>query len=297
MISIVIPTHKRNTKLVDLLNSLKIQNNDFEVIVVNNNTQKLDINDFEKHIKIIDMGHNSGIAKARSEGAKVASSEYILFIDDDNIIEPESVFKLKDHLQNNDQVVAVGPKTFYLGDKNKVWFIGLKVNLYTSKHKFVYNENELKGIALNLVETDNLHNCFMVKKSYGNKVSWFDEKVFVSGTELDFFLKLKKQFPSLKLATAVDCTDYHNIEQSSQDYLRNLGFSMIERVYYLQRNRGLITGRYGSLIQKITMAFSYPFFLILYGIIFIKFKRFDYLKSHLKATLDGYFLLFSLKKL
>jgi len=190
-------------------------------------------------------------------------------------------------------LIAVGPITYYLSNPQKIWFIGSKINLTTSKSFFYQKPPREKIISHNLFAVENLHNCFMVKKEIGEKVSWFDEKMIISGTEIDMFLRIKKINPDYFLAINLDARCYHDILTPKENLIRNLGFNRPKRAYFFQRNRAILISKHGNLLQKLLFGLLfYPFFLLAYGLLFIIKKRFDLLYNHLKATGVGYYYLF-----
>jgi len=97
MLSIIIPTYNGEKKICNLLHSLEKQTfKDFEVIVVidgsTDNTKKLlEQKNFDfKNFKVI-FQENKGRSGSRNTGAKAASGDLLLFLDDDMRLPAESV--------------------------------------------------------------------------------------------------------------------------------------------------------------------------------------------------------------
>jgi len=97
MISIIIPTYNGEKKICNLLHSLEKQSyKDFEVIVVidgsTDNTKKLlEQKNFDfKSFKII-FQENKGRSGSRNTGAKTATGDLLLFLDDDMRLPAETV--------------------------------------------------------------------------------------------------------------------------------------------------------------------------------------------------------------
>lgn len=286
LITVVIPTRERSEKLMRLINSLK--NDSYkhkEVVVVNNSEKKLlKI----PPVKVLENHSNKGLAYARTRGAKEAKGEYILFIDDDNVVEKDTINNLVTSLKSHPEFIAVGPLTYYLEDKKRIWFAGVKMNLLTTKPTFIRSISGFPLLHKNYLQTDNLHNCFMIRKTDGDKVGWFDEKIFMSGTEFDLFQKIKKNRQGV-LVTDTRAKDYHDMPTFSSSLLRSLGFDTSLRVYYFQRNRGLLVKKYGNLLQQLSLGvLFYPIFLIVYSLLFMYYNKWDFLRQHVKATRDGY---------
>src|SRR5690348_7203948 len=92
LVTVVIPTRERSEKLLRLITFLKKDSyKSKEIIVVNNSEKKLS---HISSVKILENHSNKGLAYARSRGARQAKGEYILFIDDDNVVDTQMIEKL-----------------------------------------------------------------------------------------------------------------------------------------------------------------------------------------------------------
>ncbi len=293
LVSIVIPTKDREEALKRLLKSIEESTySNVEVLIINDSLKPLSGVKNRKYT-IINNKSTKGLAYSRTQGAKKSNGELVLFIDDDNVVEKYMIEKMVETMEVYPFLLAVGPATYYFSKKNKLWFIGSKLNLLTTIPVFkrAYEEREL--IDGRLIVTENLHNCFMVRKNVGDAVGWFDEFVYMNGTEFDLFKRIKRIFPEMFIATDVKAICFHDVPEYHKNFLRSLGFENTKRVYYFQRNRGLHVGRHGTLLDKVSLFFLfYPLFLIVYSLLFIYYRRSDFLFTHIKATVDGYKMIF-----
>jgi len=116
MLSIIIPTYNGEKKICNLLHSLEKQTfKDFEVIVVidgsTDNTKKLlEQKNFDfKNFKVI-FQENKGRSGSRNTGAKAASGDLLLFLDDDMRLPAESVQQhVEFHKKKQDEkIILVG---------------------------------------------------------------------------------------------------------------------------------------------------------------------------------------------
>jgi len=292
-VTVVIPTRNRRQQLLRLIDSLEESSyKDIEIIVVNDGGVDPQITN--KKVKLISHEENKGLAFSRTAGGEAARGEYILFIDDDNVVDKDMLGELVECLEREKDLISVGPLTFYFTNKEKIWFAGSSLNLMTTIPSFrrSFTKNDLSHT--NLLLTDNLHNCFMVRKNEASKAMWFDPFVFMNGTEFDLFQRMKRKNSKGYLAVCVDAKSYHDVPEFKKDLLRSLGFENKRRVYYFQRNRGLHVGRYGTILNKLSLfIIFYPLFAIVYTLIFLYYRRIDYALTHLRATVDGYKLLLS----
>lgn len=289
LVSIIVPTRDRKKQLERLLSSIRSSKyKNFEIFVINNGSS-LSLK-LKKNEHIITNPTNLGLAAARTKGASLANGEFVLFVDDDNVFDEYTIERLVNTLKDDPSVIAVGPKTYYLSSPKKVWFMGAKMNLWTTKPYFYMSE---KGLP-NEIPVEILHNCFIVRKSVGDRVGWFDAKLFMNGTEYDLFQRIKKlKRKENKIVIATNASCWHDMPVFSSDLLRSMGFENPKRAYYFQRNRGVFLKRYGTILQRMTGALIFiPFFSLFYGILFLSKKRFDLLSEHIRGIIDGYILLF-----
>lgn len=123
--SIIIPTYNRSDVIIRSLETWTTQtmcSNDFEVIVVDNNSTDNSaalINDFIRnrsnfhYLKELKPGSTN----ARHAGAKFAQSELLIFADDDGLFNGSCIEEIVNVYQQNIEVVAVAGKIDIAWDK------------------------------------------------------------------------------------------------------------------------------------------------------------------------------------
>ncbi|WP_214797311.1 glycosyltransferase [Exiguobacterium sp. s5] len=108
LVSIVIPVHSRETELTELLECLVVQTfGEFEVLVINNDgppKQHL-LAPFLNRLSIryIELGENHHV-KARNRGVQEASGDYILLLDDDDLLMPTHIEQALEDIRSADLV-------------------------------------------------------------------------------------------------------------------------------------------------------------------------------------------------
>lgn len=117
LISIVIPIYKIGNInwFKECIQSIDNQTfKDFEVIIVNDGSQQIEVIDFlytiseRKNYKIIHLNINSGIGPALNEGIKVASSDLIVRMDADDIMFEDRLEKQYKFMTENPDVDVLG---------------------------------------------------------------------------------------------------------------------------------------------------------------------------------------------
>jgi GT2 family glycosyltransferase len=114
-ISVVIPTHNRSDALAQTLSKLAKQQFDksWEVVVVNhrctdNTDEVVERQEFPVTLRLVHRKDTPGVAAARNAGARAALGEYLLFLDDDILVEP-------DFLQRHTDALMAHPGCWIMG--------------------------------------------------------------------------------------------------------------------------------------------------------------------------------------
>ena len=193
--SIIIPTHNRCSKLNALLKSIEehkvIQLK--EIIIIDDSGVHCSIETTGKiriiHVKI---SFRVFISHAKNIGAKLASSDYLFFIDDDNIVGEETFQPVIDAFSSQNNVGAVMPSAMYLANPELVWVYATPFKKGKWEHDLI-GRNNLRNVQLEnrLYDVDALPNSFLIERKALLSVNGFsaDLKVNSSG---DLALKLKK---------------------------------------------------------------------------------------------------------
>ncbi len=146
MISIIIPFYKGNKYILNLLKIIQKNRDalskeclvDTEIIIVNDSPGvKVEIPDDMKGIKIINNKFNYGIQKTRCIGIQAASGEYVMLLDQDDIIDEKCLVSQYKVINNNDYVISNG----YIMDvegTNRLIYKNQKIQKYTLNIDYYY---------------------------------------------------------------------------------------------------------------------------------------------------------------
>src|SRR5262249_27634313 len=113
-VSIIIPAYNASEFLAETVASVQRQTHtDWEMIIVNDGstdgTSALahKIADQEPRVRVVDQA-NAGLPGARNRGiAEIgSSSEFVFFLDSDDLIEPDALSQLVEALKNDSSAVA-----------------------------------------------------------------------------------------------------------------------------------------------------------------------------------------------
>lgn len=110
-ISIIIPVYNTGKHIEKCLNSIKNQtkNINLEIIIINDgstdNSENIVKQYIEKHKEFLNIKYyskeNEGVAKTRNFGIEKATSDYIMFLDSDDYIEPEALETLEKYIEQD----------------------------------------------------------------------------------------------------------------------------------------------------------------------------------------------------
>lgn len=117
MISIIVPVYNAHKTLRRCLDSILKQDfSDIQIIAINDGSSddSLDILKeyafIDKRIDVINQ-ENQGVSVARNKGIVSAKGEYIMFVDSDDYIEPQTCSSLLKYLKSDIQLVIFGLNT------------------------------------------------------------------------------------------------------------------------------------------------------------------------------------------
>jgi GT2 family glycosyltransferase len=145
-ISIVIATYNKKMYLERTLYSLNKQTNvGFETIVINDGSSD-ETEDLLNHIntkyslKVIHNNINCGLAKSRNIGITESMGKYILFLDDDIILNDRYIERLYDYLR-------ISPNRIHAGNLHKI-HIDYVLELFRNKTLYVNIDEIIENINI-----------------------------------------------------------------------------------------------------------------------------------------------------
>ncbi len=256
--SIIIVNYNTKTLLKNCLNSIFVncQLNDFEVIVVDNDSrdgsiEMLDKN-FKDKVKIIANKENIGFGPANNQGAQIAKGEYLFFLNSDTIIKDDILTLIKNFLETNSQVGIVSPCLLLENGTKQEFAFGNFPTLFNSVFRKIdiKNTNNNKPREVDWVSGAAL----IIRKNIFKKVGGFDENFFMYFEDVD----LCKRVWDLG----------YKIMILPQFFLVHLGGKSIDidrqrKKYYYTSQDYFYKKHYGYLVMYL-MKFARWFFIILY---------------------------------
>ena len=297
IISVIIPTFNRAEMVCRCVQSiLDTEWPELEVIVVDDcspddtGTRIKEL--FGDKVKYIRNERNSFQAVSRNNGAKIATGDYLFFLDDDNVVDRRIFIEMTQAFSENAKLGLVAPMAIHTrpGKNNVIWSLGSNFNRWTSQPKDHCPNLPIAELPENPASypTSYYPNGFMVPRKVFDAVGGFDEKYVQIFEESDFGWKIGEAgYEEIVLTTAR--TAHHGfLEPGCVPELRQLGIEKPYRTYCFARNRLRFARKHFSLLQIASVALVFaPLSAVYYGLVAIKNKRPDIAWSYLKGTVVG----------
>lgn len=204
-ISIVIPNKDHVEDLKRCISSIEEKStyDNYEIIVVENNSETKEIKDYyellkdDPRVKVVTYTGSFNYSAINNFGVKETTGEYILLLNNDTqVITVNWMEEMLMYAQRED-VGAVGAKLYY-GDKT-IQHAGVVIGLgahRTAGHTHYKQHRENLGYMGRLCYAQDVTAvtgaCLLVKKSLFEKVGGLDESFAISLNDVDFCLKLRK---------------------------------------------------------------------------------------------------------
>ncbi|HEY9673425.1 MAG TPA: glycosyltransferase [Waterburya sp.] len=186
LISVIIPVYNGEKSIKETLDSILHQTiSDLEILIINDGSQDSTIEIVtsvqDPRIQIFSYP-NAGLAASRNRGIKLASTDYISFIDADDLWTPDKLEAQYKALQENPQAAVAYSWTDYIDDSSQF--------LRRGSHITVQGDAQAKLLVMDFLE--NGSNA-LIRKQALIDVGGFDE-LLPAAEDWDIFLKLAAKY-------------------------------------------------------------------------------------------------------
>lgn len=222
------------------------------------------------------------LAAKRNKGARKATKRFLLFIDDDNYLQPNAVNEL---IKGVNGAAIMGMVACYQDAKTIVADGGSLRNYVTGFTRGLYTNASLYSIPDIPYDVDEVANAFMMRRRFWKMLGGFDEKHFpIDLDEADFCKRAKNLGFKVMMNPKAIC--YH----ASQTYSRIPDFRRPMNAYFMGRNRILYQWKHlGKKERFIFFLFFFPVFYLSY-IACLLYRRKPWMAWHFtKGVFDGLF--------
>ena len=196
LVSIIIPHWNGIDIITECLESLqKTTYSNLEIIIVDNNSVDDSVNHIRKNfpkVIIFENEQNEGYAGGCNRGAEIARGEYLLFLNNDTIHEPNWIEPLVILLEKDPHIAAVQPKLLNYYQKNLFDYAGgaggmMDILVFPFTRGRIFTEQEIDTKQYNTKEAIfwSSGTAFLVRKILFEKAGKFDELFFAHMEEID----------------------------------------------------------------------------------------------------------------
>jgi GT2 family glycosyltransferase len=248
MVSVIIASFDRVQRLIECMGSVTrsepLPAGGIQVIVVTSTYSTSELAEIEMAgATVVHLESRTFASAAHNAGVRVATGEYLLFLDDDNVVATDTVWRLSESLREWPDAVLVGPVMYYGAAPDRIWCAGVIRSRVLMRTRFV---TKLPDPLPNRLNSEDFPNCFMVRRDAFNLVGGFDDARFPHHmAESDLARRL-----ILATGNRVYCVPrarvWHFIGLS---FARRLHATDLERAYMVGRDRAVFTALYANHIQ------------------------------------------------
>ncbi len=210
-LSIIIVNHNAEKFLEECLSSIikNTQQVDFEIIVIDNNSKNscaaLIKNSF-KQASLIENKENLGFAKAVNQGMRFAKSEFILLLNNDVTVLPQSINKLLQFMESCPDAMAAGGKvlnpdgTLQFSCRRFTTFFTALFNRRSFLTRIFKNNRFSRSYLMSDWPHDKTYKvdwisacCLIIRKEALEKVGFMDEDFFMYCEDVDWCYRAKQK--------------------------------------------------------------------------------------------------------
>lgn len=215
-------------------------NKDFEVVVVDNassdGSPEMIAEEFPQ-VKLVASEENLGFSKGNNLGLSQANTEsdYTLFLNSDTVVPSGTLSEMVNFMDKNKDV---GISTC----KVKLWSGGLDWDAHRGFPTPLVSLTRLLGLNKvfpksrlfnsynqgwkDMETTHKIDACvgafFLIRRSIGNKLGWWDEDYFLNGEDLDLCYRAKQLGPKVMYHPAVEIIHYRGASKGTREESREV---------------------------------------------------------------------------
>jgi GT2 family glycosyltransferase len=257
LLSIITINYNGLKDTCELIDTLPLNDETIEVIVVDNASTQDEATELEKRyplIIVIRSDKNLGFAGGNNLGIKAAHGKYLFFINNDTVFEDFNVRPLIARLESSGQIGMVCPKIRFAWGSHPIQYSGYTpLSPVTMRNRSIGFGEADHGQYDVAHPTPYAHGAaMMVKREVIERAGMMPECYFLYYEELDWSMMIRRAGYDIWYEPA--CTIYHKESQAT-------GQDSPLKIYYITRNRLLF-------VHRNTRGISKPLsFLYLIGVV------------------------------
>ena len=240
LLSIITINYNGLKDTCELIDTLPLNDETIEVIVVDNASTQDEASEIEKRypqVIVIRSDKNLGFAGGNNLGIQASHGKYLFFINNDTLLpQLSSLSLLLNRLESSNQIGMVCPKIRFTWGEQPIQYAGYTpLSKISLRNKSIGYGEEDKGQYDTSRPTPYAHGAaMMVKREVIEKAGMMPECYFLYYEELDWSMMIRRSGYEIWYEPA--CTIFHKESQTT-------GQQSPLKTYYISRNRLLFAQR------------------------------------------------------
>ncbi|HED05971.1 MAG TPA: glycosyltransferase family 2 protein [Ignavibacteria bacterium] len=248
-VSIILLNYNGAKDTIECIESLeKITYKNFEIIVVDNNSDENDKKLLEGAIKkenvsVIYNDSNLGFSGGNNIGINKAingDSDFVLLLNNDTVVDPDFLEHLLEIFNKNKNSGIAAPQINYYDEPGKVWSEGGKVSKIRGSG-FAYSERMDNNKNIDDTKVGFVSGCCMlIKNDVFEDVGLFDDNFFLYVEDTDFCFRTNQL--GYKIYITHKSKIYHKVNQTTakENLTLPIYYNTRNRLYFAKKHFGLI---------------------------------------------------------
>ena len=299
LVSVVIPTHNRADILCDCIDSVLASDwPDLQIIVSDDaSTDGTAERIAERYgtdprVALVRSEVSRMAAGARNAGIPSAKGDYILFLDDDNNVDPCMIRRLVEAFKADPRLGLAGPLSLQLPGET-VFTLGSSYDWLTSRPRNRFEGKTLSEIRLPSAPCPSCYspNAVMVSRLALEAVGGFDPFYGIMFEEADFGYRICAAGFTAAIVPEARTLHLLPVARQESSTLRRLGLPFPRRAYVFARNRPVFVRRFFPWWGQLT---CFLFFIhaanIYYVFLALRHRRPDIAFACFRGALRGLWL-------
>lgn len=267
LVQIIILNWNGRELILECLESIsKVKYENFNVLVVDNNSQDDSVKSIEKKYPIVDileLESNYGYAEGNNKGfesIKDPNVKYVIFLNNDTIVNSNFILPLVSELEKDRSIGQTVPKIYY-AENDKIWYAGGRVNKLIGSIKHIGIRKSDSEQFNKKYNTDYATGCcFAMRFKDFKEIGGFDKNYPMYCEDVDLSLRIRQFGQVVKFVP--DSIIFHKVSSSVGGELS------MDKIIKKLRGYIKLFWNHSNLLQKITIPIfwiiSTPFILFKY---------------------------------
>ncbi len=241
----------------------KVSYSNYEVLIVDNNSQDGSVEFFKEHFPqydILALDKNlkyAGGNNAAVDYLKPEEEDFLVFINNDTIVSSDFLDHLVAPFLNDTNCIITVPKILFAMDINKIWYAGGVVSMWKGSIDHIGIRNFDGPKYSFMMETDYATGCcFCIKYDDFRRLKYFDTTFDMYCEDVDLSIRAKRM--NRKIVYSPKSIILHSVSQS-------LGENSLKKIQNKLLGQVKLFWKHASGLQIITLTFHWLLFYLPIG--------------------------------